>query len=167
MKKLFVLIFVFTVFQVSFITAQNDKTTAVEISKGKNIKYLKVSKKVKLNYEADKISGEIDSISPQSIFINNEEYHIDKIESINIKFQGTQIAGGIIGGGGLVITGFGTYLILDGLQKQDLGGAFEVVFGVIVDVIGIPILTIGSALLFIGKKYKKTKGWKYKTVQLE
>ena len=66
----------------------------------------------------------------------------------------------------LVISSFGTLVILKGLSSNTLGGAFAVLLGVVIDAIGVPTLIIGSSLLFIGKKYKKSKGWKFKAVQV-
>ena len=77
------------------------------------------------------------------------------------------ITGSVIGTGGLVFTGLGTYAIISGLLSYDLGGAFAVVFGIVIDMIGVPVTAIGTSVFFYRKTYRKNKGWQFKAVQIE
>ncbi len=165
------IVFIFSVFLIFFnisIYAQNNSVkTALELSKGSKFKYVKPGRKAGIWYEGQKYKVWIDSISQNEIFTENNIFEISKIDKISIRFKGTLITGSIIGTGGLLFTGLGTFAIIKGLQGNDLGAAFTVIIGIVIDIIGIPVTAIGTSVFFIGKKYKKTKGWKFKAVQTE
>ena len=169
LKLLILITFILSVFfHAEELFAQNRNiNTALEISKGSKLKYLKHGKKVKIWYEGQKYKVWIDSIGQNEIFTSEKTFEINKIDKIAIRFKATMITGSIIGTGGLVFTGLGTYVIVKGLLSNDLGGAFAVVFGIVIDMIGVPLTAIGTSVFFIGKKYKKNKGWQFKAVQLE
>ena len=165
---LFLSIFLFLFGNLNTLYAQkNSVKTALELSKGTKIKYVKPGKKVKIWSEGIKYNIWVDSISPDKIFTNTETFEINKIDKIAVRFKATIITGSIIGTGGLLFTGLGTYAILKGLNSNDLGGVFAVFFGIVIDAIGIPVAAIGTSVFFIGKKYKKSKDWKFKAVQVE
>jgi len=171
MKKLLLLIIsgIFLLLSgfLNLISAQNTLQTALELSKGNKIRYVKPGKKAVIRYEGQKYKIWIDSISPDKIFTKADSFKISNINTISIKFKGTQITGSIVGTAGVLFTGLGTYAIISGLQSNTLGGAFAVVFGIVIDIIGVPVAAIGTSIFFIGKKYKRTKGWDFKAVQME
>ena len=165
---LFLSIFLFLFGNLNTLYAQkNSVKTALELSKGTKIKYVKHGKKVGIWYEGQKYKVWIDSIGQKEIFTKYNTFEINKIDKISIRFKGTMITGSIIGTGGLLFTGLGTTIIIKGLNSNDLGGVFVVIIGTVIDMIGIPATAIGTSVFFIGKKYKKSKGWKYKAVQIE
>jgi len=141
--------------------------TALEISKGTKIKYVKTGKRVRIWYEGQKYKIWIDSIGPDKLFSKDNTFEINKIDKIAIKYKASIITGSIIGTTGLIFTGIGTAMIIKGSQSKTLGGAFAVAFGLVIDIIGVTTTAVGSVILFIGKKYKKSKDWKFKAVQLE
>ncbi len=139
----------------------------LEIQKKDKTKEIKIGRKIRVWYEGEKHKGRLDSISPTSIFIGEKEFEIAQIEKLGIKFKGTQITGAILGTAGLVVSSFGGVLIYNAYQEDNAFGAvILIVAGVIVEIIGIPVLAIGSSMFLIGKKYKKEKGWSYKSVQV-
>ncbi len=160
---IFLLLSVFS----NLISAQNILQTALELSKGNKIKYVKPGRKAVIWYKNQKYKIRIDSIGPDKIFTKTDSFQISNINKISIKFKGTQITGSIVGTAGVLFTGLGTYAIISGLQSNTLGGAFAVVFGIVIDIIGVPVAAIGTSIFFIGKKYKRTKGWDFKAVQIE
>lgn len=164
-ESLVILILLFSFIELSSQNKTQNKTV-IEIQKKNKIKTVKIGRKIRVWYEGEKYKGFLDSITPTSIFINQKEFEIAKIEKIGIKFKGTQITGAIIGTTGLLATSLGGIFIYNGYKSNDLGGIFLVVAGTIIDIIGIPILAIGSPMFFIGKKYKKKKGWKFKAVKV-
>ena len=100
-------------------------------------------------------------------------FEIDKSDKIGIKFKATQITGAIVGTSGLLITALGTFLIIEAQDSEGLGTGEAIVkllfltaFGIIIDAVGIAATVTGASIFFIGKKYKKDKGWNYKAVQI-
>ena len=176
MKKLsFVRITLFVLISLFFISFSGKKLVAqtdtydeviIEMQKDDKIKEVKTGKKIRIWYEGEKHSGRLDSITTGTIFVDGQEFEIDKIDKIGIKFKGTQITGAIVGTTGLIITSLGGLIIYQAYQEESLGAVILIVFGVIVEAIGIPVLAIGASIFFIGKKYKKSKGWNYKAVQV-
>jgi hypothetical protein len=168
-KAIFFTVFFF-LFILSFnnLSAQNTSPkTALELSKGNKIKYVKPGKKARIWYEGQKYKVYIDSIGPDKIFTKEKNFEINKTNKIAIKFKATIITGSIIGTAGLLFTGLGTTWIIKGYQSNDLGGVLLIVFGFVVDAVAVPVTAIGSGIIFIGKKYKRNKGWNFKAVQIE
>ncbi|MCF6183397.1 MAG: hypothetical protein L3J56_02015 [Bacteroidales bacterium] len=151
----------------NLISAQNTLQAALELSKGNKIKYVKPGRKAVIWYENQKYKIKIDSIGPDKIFTKTDSFRISNINKISVRFKGTQIAGSIIGTAGVVFIGLGAGLIITGLRSNDLGGVFVVAIGIIANIIGIPLTAVGSSFFFIGKKYKRAKGWNFKAVQIE
>ncbi len=150
------------------LNAQDHKIqSALEISKGSKIKYLRHGKKAKIWYEGQKYNVWVDSIGQDEIFTSDKTFEINKIEKIAIRFKATMITGSVIGTAGLLFTGVGTVMIIKGYQSNDLGGVFAVIAGILLDIIAVPVTAIGTSVFFIGKKYKKSKGWQFKAVQIE
>ncbi len=166
---LFLSIFLFLFGNLNTLYAQkNSVKTALELSKGTKIKYVKPGKKVKIWSEGIKYNIWVDSISPDKIFTNTETFEINKIDKIAVRFKATIITGSIIGTGGLLFTGLGTVILIDGLKKDFLDGRLILtIFGGVMDFIGITTTSVGTSIFFIGKKYKKSKGWQFKAVQIE
>lgn len=173
---LFVLI---TLFFISFsgkkLIAQTDTydEVVIEMQKDDKIKEVKTGKKVRIWYEGEKHSGRLDSITTETIFTDGQEFEIDKIDKIGIKFKATQITGAIVGTSGLLITALGTYLIIEAQNTDGLDAMEALVkilvlsaLGIIIDAVGITATVTGASIFFIGKKYKKSKGWNYKAVQV-
>ena len=168
LKSVLLFLSVFLFGNLNTLNAQKSSVnTALELSKGTKIKYVKPGNKVKIWSEVTKYTIWIDSISPNKIFTNTETFEIHKIDKIAVRFKATIITGSIIGTAGLLFTGFGTYAILKGLNSNELSGVFAVFFGIVIDAISIPVTAIGTSVFFIGKKYKKSKGWNFKAVQIE
>ncbi len=162
-----VLISLFLLF-FKLINAQNNEIkTALEISKGTKIKYVKAGKKISIWYEGEKYKVWVDSIGQNEIFTKNKVFEINKADKISVRFRATMISGSIIGTGGLLFTGLGTALIIKGISSNDLGGVFVAIIGIAVDIIAVPVTVIGTSVFFVGKKYKKSKGWRFKAVQIE
>jgi len=163
--QFFLIIFLFFSFSNDLLSQTNE--TVIEIQKKDKVKTIKVGRKIRVWYEGEKYKGHLDSITPLSIFINEKEFEISKIEKIGIKFKGTQITGAILGTSGLLVSSLGGVIIYNGYQEENpLGKIILVVIGTVVEIIGIPVLTIGSSMFLIGKKYKKRKGWNFKAVQV-
>ncbi|MCD4793950.1 MAG: hypothetical protein K8R54_11990 [Bacteroidales bacterium] len=183
MKKLSLIkvtsFFLITLFFISFsgkqLVAQTDTYDKVvlEMQKDDKIKKVKIGKRVRIWYEGEKYTGYLDSITNETIFVDGQELEIEKIEKIGIKFKATQITGAVIGTSGLLITALGTFLIIEAQDTEGLDIAATLAkviiltaFGVIIDAVGITSTTIGASIFFIGKKYKKSKGWNFTAVQL-
>jgi len=161
--------FVLISFPILDIQAQEgvNNNIILEIQKQDKIKEIKIGRKIKVWYEGEKYKGRIDSITPSAIFIGDNKFEIAKIEKIGIKFKGTQITGAILGTTGLLFSSLGGVLIYNAYQEENpLGGIILIVAGVIIEIIGLPVLAIGSSMFLIGKKYKKEKGWSYKSVEV-
>jgi hypothetical protein len=172
-KKLFVqtgrilsLLFLFSIGIHQPFFGQNEPEVVLEMKKGEKIKNVTDGKKVRIWYEGKKIKGYIDSIGAETIFIDGKDYAIDMIEKIGIKYKGTIITGSIVGTAGVLIGSFGTYMIIGGYKAGDLGGVLAVVFGTLFDIVSVPVIIVGGSVAFIGKTYKKDKGWEFKAVQI-
>ena len=164
---LFLSIFLFGNLNILYAQKSSVKT-ALELSKGTKIKYVKPAKKVKIWSEGIKYNVWVDSISPDKIFTKYNTFEINKIDKIAVRFKATIITGSIIGTGGLLFTGLGTVILIDGLKRDFLDGRLILtIFGGFIDFIGITATSVGTSIFFIGKKYKKNKGWKFKAVQIE
>ncbi len=151
----------------SYTVYSQNMQTALELSKGNKFKYIKPGRKATVWYEEEKYKVWVDSIGIDKIFTKNKIFKISQIDKIAVRYRGTMITGSILGTAGVIFTGLGTALIIKGLISNDLGGIFAVIIGISADIIGIPLTSVGSAVFFIGKKYKKDKGWKFKAVQIE
>jgi len=155
-------------FSISYpMAAQNDPKVVIQMKKGDKIKNVNEGKKVRLWYEGEKYAGYIDSIGVENLYMGGKALQIDRIEKIGIKFKGTIITGAVVGTAGVLFGALGTYFIIDGTKNGNWEGIFAVLFGVMIDAVSIPVIIVGSTVAFIGKKYKKDKGWEFKAVQLE
>ena len=160
-----ILLFIFPTKQ-SFSQSDPLNKVIIELQKGNKIKQIKSGKIVRIWYAGEKFKGRLDSITPNTIFVNDKEFDINKIEKIGIKFKGTIITGSIVGTAGLLFTSLGTMLIIKGYSSGGLGGAIGVAIGVIIDLFAVPTLALGTSIVLIGKKYKIKKGWTLKSVQV-
>ncbi len=147
--------------------SQDDPKVVIQMKKENKIKNVNEGKKVRVWYEGERYSGYIDSIGADAMYMDGKEFEVDKIEKIGIKFKGTIITSAVVGTAGLLFTSLGTYMIIDGTNSGNLAGVIVVLFGVIIDVVAIPVTVVGGSIAFIGKKYKKEKGWDFSIVQLE
>ncbi len=166
------ILFIFLIVFLSIVNSekifgQKKIQTALELSKNNKFRYIKSGRKARIHINNQKYKVWIDSISPDKIFTKDTAFEIDKIDKIAIRYRGTMISGSIIGTAGLLFTGVGTAMIIQGFKSNDLGGVFAVIIGLAIDIIGVPVAGIGASVFFIGKKYKKNKGWKFKAVQIE
>ena len=177
MKKLSLIkvtsFFLITLFFISFsgkqLVAQTDTYDKVvlEMQKDDKIKKVKIGKRVRIWYEGEKYTGYLDSITNETIFVDGQELEIEKIEKIGIKFKATQITGAVIGTGGLCLSVLGGVIIYNASKKQFLDGLIVLtIAGIFVEAVGILTTVAGTSILFIGKKYKKSKGWNFTAVQL-
>jgi len=178
LQKQFIQLFSLTFFiimfsQISFSQNVNKDEIILEIKKADKVKEIKKGKVLRIWYEGEKHKGRLDSISTHSIFIEDTEYEINKIDKIGIKYRSTQITGAVIGTAGLVITSLGTYLIIEASNTDGLDAGEAIVkvifltaFGVILDAVGITATAIGTSVFFIGKKYNTEKGWSFESVQM-
>ncbi len=157
--------FLFNIF-LNTISFAQPGNVVLEMKKGEKVKNIEEGKKVKIWYNGEKYSGNISSIKADSIFMDTLEFKIKEIEKIGIKFKGTIITGSIVGTVGLIFATFGTVAIISGYNSNSLGGAFVVLFGVVIDAVSVPVIIIGTTVATIGKKYKIEKGWEFKAVQL-
>ncbi len=161
----FILFFlIFNIISPDYIKGQN---TAIELSKGNKIKYLKPGRIIKIYINGEKYKGKTDSITPDKVFINGTGFSVNEIDKISVRYRGTMIAGSITGTAGVAFGGLGAALIISGYDSNDLGGAVMVALGIFSEIIAIPAIIAGSSIFFAGKQYKKSKGWTFKTVQLE
>ena len=173
---------VFIIISIFFISTAEKKLAAqtdnydevvIEMQKEDKVKQVKIGKKVRIWYEGEKYTGRLDSITSKTVFVKGQEFEIDKIDKIGIKFKATQITGAIVGTSGLLITALGTFLIIEAQDTEGLDAGEAIVkllfltaFGVIIDAVGIAATITGASIFFIGKKYKKDKAWSYKAVQI-
>jgi hypothetical protein len=165
--RAFVMLILFGFILSNIVSAQNDPKVVIQMKKGDKIKNVNEGKKVRVWYEGEKYAGYIDSIGVENLYMDGKAFQIEKIEKIGIKYKGTIITGAIVGTAGVLFGALGTYMIIDGTRSGDLGGLLVVVFGVMIDAVSVPVIVVGSTVAFIGKKYKKDKGWEFKAVQLE
>ncbi len=170
-SKKSVLLFIISIFILNLgLLSQNSNNAVLQIIKGKKVRSIKPGKKLKIWYAGKKHKGRLDSIGKNSIFINNTEYELHKIDKISLKPRGTQVSGSIVGTVGLAITTLGTVMITKSYNnaKHDVGGTLAVFiltgFGLVIGSVGILTTAAGASILFISKRYKKEKGWVYKIV---
>ncbi len=166
-KTLLILIFITSPGSEILFSQTNLSGTALEISKGEKIKYIKPGRKIRVWSEGQKYKVWIDSISPNKIHTSQGVFDINKTDKIAVNLRATQISGGIVGTAGIFTSSLSVYLIIKGFQADDLGGIFMVIIGILGNIIAIPVTAIGTTVFFIGKKYKTDKGWRFNTVQIE
>jgi hypothetical protein len=165
-SRLLCLLFFFNAGLHSTSFSQKGPDVVLEMKNGDKIKNVDEGKKVRIWYEGEKYAGYLDSIGAETLYIDGKEYNIDKIDKIGIKFKGTIITGSIVGTAGVLFGALGTYMIINGEKVGDWGGLFSVIFGIMIDAVSIPVIIVGGSVAFIGKKYKKDKGWEFKAAQM-
>ena len=165
MKQFLMLLFI--VLMVSPLAGQTKSEPVLQIShKSKDkTKYVKIGRNVKV-YTADKkIKGRLDSIAPNKLYLKGKVVNIDQIENVRFKLRGTQIAGAVVGTGGLLITGAGIMVIAQNAGDSSLGGAFGRLIGGMITAVGLIPTSLGTTFFLIGKSYKDKK-WEFEAAEL-
>lgn len=162
-----ILTFLFIVFMVSPIIGQTNSEPVLQIShKSKDkTKHVKLGRNIKVYTADEKIKGRIDSIAPNRLYIKGRLVNIDRIEKVRFKLRGMQIAGAVVGTGGLLITGAGVLIIAQSVGDNTLGGAFAAIIGGVVTAVGLIPTTVGTTIFLIGKSYKDNK-WEFEAAEL-
>ncbi len=130
---------------------EKDKTKTIKT--GKTITYwLKDSKKSH--------KGKITAIKESSMIVDGQEIAFEDLSKIRITFTGTKIAGGILSGGGIVISGIGAVLFATLVSEGGLAGPLiAVAVGGSVVGIGLVAILVGAPMIFIGKKFDLEEKW--------
>jgi len=173
MKKSIIILFIISLLIgcVSFniyAADQKDNIKVLVLTKKKNgkTKHIKAGKRVVLWTKSEtKVKGILENLTDNTIIVNGNEYPLSSIEAIRISHIGAKITGGIIGGTGLGGTVGAAFMYFAGLSEGGCGGAFAMIFGIVLGTISAIVLSIGLIIFFIGKKYKSKK-WKFSTAQV-
>lgn len=158
------LIFILSAFA-GLINAQTQAVLQLSHKKKATTKYLKEGRSLRVITEDNKYRGRIDSIAPGIIYVKGQTIEVKKIENVRYKMRGTQIGGAILGTGGLVISGLGIALIVEGAKDDSFGGVIVALVGVAVTAISTAPVAVGTSMFFMGKSHKSKK-WEYKTAEL-
>lgn len=145
--------------------AQTEAVLQISHKEKTKTKYLKVGRNIQIHLADAKYKGRLDSVSPENIYIKGQAIPVKDIEKIRFKLRGTQIAGAIIGTGGLVITGAGIALLVQAVRDDSIGSLFLAIAGIAVTGVGIIPTSIGTTMFLLGKSYK-AKDWEFTTAEL-
>jgi len=167
----FTAIFVFLLFNPTFIIAQNVPMDTILLFSHKfkdKQKFVKDHKKISywVINENNKKKGRIDSIADSFLIIDGNIIPFSQINKIGAKSTGLkiiQVTGKVLLVTGTVVSGFGAYLILYGYTIADTDACaamFYIVYGVLAASIGVPVVIIGAIpLAIVGKRFDLQKKW--------
>jgi hypothetical protein len=126
------------------------------LTEGKSIRIITMEKQT--------LKGRFEIISDSLLTIAGDTVATNEIQRIRTKSLGGKITGGILSGGGGIITTFGAIIIITTFSAEGLAPLVGILIGIPLTGVGIVIATTGVLVLSIGKNYRHTK-WNYEIVQ--
>ncbi len=171
MKKIFVLnlvslisiCFLFIKTGESF--GQNSRIHSVlQISKNNKIRYINTGRKFRIWHEGKKYAVKLDSISDNKLFSDIDTFDINKIEIISVRPKKINKTGKIMIITGAIAVSAGGFITIVTINTPSNNSLFLIGFASFFT--GINLTGSGIGLSLLEQKYKKHKGWRFKTVQL-
>lgn len=102
--------------------------------------------------------------------MNGQEYLLTEINNVRTNPIGLKIAkisGGVLTGGGGLLTAFGVYLIIAGFSLNECGAFIAVALGAAFGIGGLAVVIVGGIPLLIGeKKFELETKWNLGTAYL-